>query len=244
MKYLAILVNKNIAETRTKAQAMIIAGQIFVDGKLVKKSGEIYNFFSKIKVKNLQPQWVSRGALKIIHAIKHFNINIEDLICLDIGASTGGFTDVLLSYKAKKIYAVDVGHNQLHEKLKTEKRVINIEKTNARYLDKSIINEPIDILVCDVSFISLKKILKPSLKLLKHTSGIVIALIKPQFEAKKNEIMKGGIITDQLIHQRVCDEISKWLKDECHLKILGIIQSPIKGTKGNIEFLIVAQKLF
>ena len=236
-----ILVEKNIAKTRAKAKAMIIAGQIFIDDQPVIKSGEIHHLDSIVTVKNLSPQWVSRGAVKLICAIKHFNIQIENLTCLDIGASTGGFTDALLSYKATKIFAVDVGSNQLHERLKREKKVINIEKTNARYLDKNIINEPIDLVVCDVSFISMKKVLEPSLNLLKKTAGTVIALIKPQFEANRNEIKRGGIVTDPAVHQRICNEIAKWFNEDCHLKVLGIIESPIKGPKGNIEFLIAAQ---
>jgi len=236
-----ILVEKNIAENLTKAKAMIMAGQIFVNYKLVKKSGEIHNYHSVVKVKDLNSRWVSRGSLKLIFALKKFNINIENSICLDIGASTGGFTDVLLYYKAKKIFAVDVGLNQLHERLKKEKKVINLEKINAKYLDKNIINEPIDLIVCDVSFISVKKVLKPSIKFLKKSAGILVALIKPQFEANKYEVKKGGIITDILVHQRICNEIAKWLNEDCQLKILGIIKSPIKGPKGNIEFLIAAQ---
>ena len=233
-----ILVEKNIAENQAKAQAMIMAGQVFVNYQLVKKSGEIHNLHSKVTVKNLNSKWVSRGALKLIFAINNFNIQIENSICLDIGASTGGFTDVLLNYKAKKIFAVDVGYNQLHERLKKEKKVINLEKKNAKYLDKNIINEPIDLVVCDVSFISLKKVLKPSLKFIKKPNGVVVALIKPQFEANRNEIQRGGIVTDPAVHQRICNEIAQWFNEDCHLKTLGIIESPIKGQKGNTEFLI------
>ena len=162
-----ILIEKKVVKTRAKAKAIIMAGQIFVNGNKVLKSGELHDLDSKVKVKDLNPQWVSRGSLKLLHAIKYFNIQIENLTCLDIGASTGGFTDVLLHYKALKIYAVDVGFNQLHERLKKEKKVVNIEKTNARYLDKNIINEPVDLIVCDVSFISMKKVLKPSFNFLK-----------------------------------------------------------------------------
>jgi len=235
-----ILVEKNIAENLTKAKAMIMAGQIFVNSQLVKKSGEIYRCDSKITVKRLTPRWVSRGALKLIHAIKYFNIQIENFTCLDIGASTGGFTDVLLNYKAAKIFAVDVGFNQLHERLKKEQKIINIEKKNAKYLNKKIINEPIDLIVCDVSFISIKEVLKPSLIFLKP-NGTVVALIKPQFEANRNEIIKGGIVTDTNVHKRICSEIIKWFNDDCYLKVLGVIESPITGPKGNIEFLIVAK---
>ena len=237
-----ILVEKKIVETRNKAQAMIMAGQIIANGQKVIKSGEIHNFDSEIKIINLRSKWVSRGGLKLSHVIKYFNIKIKDLICLDIGASTGGFTDVLLENEAKKIFAVDVGFNQLHEKIKENKKVVNIEKTNARYLNRNIINDCIDLIVCDASFISIKKVLKPSLNLLK-TNGNVIALIKPQFEVSKKEIKKGGVVKDSLIHQRICSEISSWFEDVCYLQVKGITASPIKGPKGNIEFFIFAEKI-
>ena len=236
-----LLVENQLAETRTKAQAMIMAGQVFVEDNIVKKSGETYLINSKIVVKNLNSQWVSRGAYKLEYAIKHFNIKIRNLTCLDIGASTGGFTEVLLDRNAKKIYAVDVGVNQLHEKLKKEKKIIDIPKTNARYLDQNIIKETIDLIVCDASFISLKKVLKSSLSFLNTSNGKVVALIKPQFEATKNEVKKGGVVRDPLVHERICNDIVKWFKDECKMNIVGLVQSPIKGPKGNIEFLILAE---
>ena len=237
-----ILVEKKIVETRNKAQAMIMAGQIIADGQKVIKSGELHNFDSDIKIINLSSKWVSRGGQKLSHAIEHFDIKIKDLNCLDIGASTGGFTDVLLNNAAKKIFAVDVGFNQLHEKIKENKKVINIEKTNARYLDRNIINEYIDLIVCDASFISIKKVLKTSLNFLKK-NGKVIALIKPQFEANKKEIKKGGVVKDSLVHQRICNEITLWFENVCYLQVKGITESPIKGPKGNTEFFIFAKKI-
>jgi len=234
-----LLVEKKLIETRTKAQAMIMAGQIFVDKKQINKSGELFNKNIKINIKNLQPDWVSRGAFKIMHALKTFNIEINNKTCLDIGASTGGFSQVLLKKGAKKIYAVDVGKNQLHEKLIKEKKIINIEKTNARYLTNVTIKEKIDIIVCDVSFISMKKAIEPSLKFLRN-NGKVIALIKPQFEAQKKEIKK-GIVSESNIHFRICEDYKNWFKDSCNLKVIGIVQSPIKGPKGNIEFLIYCE---
>ena len=236
-----LLVEKYHVESRTKAQAMIMAGQVFVVGKKVKKSGEIIESDSSISIVNLHPQWVSRGALKLIHAIEYFNLQVKNLICLDIGASTGGFTEVLLKNKAKKIYAVDVGTNQIHESLKKQEKIISLEKTNARYLNKKMIPDIIDLIVCDSSFISLKKVLKPSLAFLNKKNGTIIALIKPQFEANKCEIRKGGVVIDPSVHQRICKEIESWFVDECKMKVQGITESPIKGTKGNIEFLIVAQ---
>ena len=165
-----LLLDKKIAESRTKAQAMIMAGQIFVNGKKVFKSGEIYKIDDNIIANHLHSKWVSRGAFKLLHAIDYFKKDITDFICLDIGASTGGFTEVLLSKNVKKIYSVDVGTNQLHEKLINNNKVINISKTNARYLTKKIIPETVDIIVCDVSFISMKKVIEPSLKFLKKDS--------------------------------------------------------------------------
>jgi len=237
-----LLVDKNIAESRTKAQAMIMAGQISINGKKVLKSGETYEKDINIIATNLHPKWVSRGALKLCHAIKNFNIQTSNLVCLDLGASTGGFTEVLLSKKVKKIYAVDVGSNQLHEKLKKNPRIINIPKTNARYLNKYIINEIINIIVCDVSFISMKKVIQPSMQFLDEKNGSVIGLIKPQFESKKGEIQRGGVIIDPVIHKRICDEYREWFTFTCNMKVQGIIPSPIKGPKGNVEFFIYAKK--
>ena len=237
-----LLFEKKIAETRTKAQAMIMAGQIFINGKKVLKSGELHRIDVNIVCKSLHPQWVSRGALKLLHALNYFEIDVTDFICLDIGSSTGGFTEVLLSKKIKKIYSVDVGTNQLHEKLIKNSKVINLPKTNARYLTKKIIPDKIDIIVCDVSFISMKKVIEPSLLFLEQKSGIIVALIKPQFESEKKEIKKGGIITDKNIHTRICNDYKEWFASKCKMKVLGITPSPIKGPKGNIEFLICATR--
>ena len=237
-----LLIEKKIVETRTKAQAMIMAGQIFINGKKVIKSGELYNSSVNIVSNNLHPDWVSRGALKLLHAFDYFKIDATDFKCLDIGASTGGFTEVLLSKKVKKVYSVDVGTNQLHEKLIKNSKVINIPKTNARYLNKDIIPDLVDIIVCDVSFISMKKVIEPSLLFLEKKSGVIVALIKPQFESEKKEIKKGGIITDKNIHKRICDDYKEWFTSTCKMKVLGITPSPIKGPKGNIEFLICATR--
>ena len=237
-----LLVEKKIVESRTKAKAMIMAGQIFINDKKVLKSGELHNPDVIIVSKSLHPKWVSRGALKLLHAFKYFKIDVTDFKCLDIGASTGGFTEVLLSKKVQKVYSVDVGTNQLNEKLINNSKVVNIPKTNARYLTKDIIPDLVNIIVCDVSFISMKKVIKPSLIFLEKNSGVIIALIKPQFESKKQEIQKGGIITNHKIHERICDDYQKWFTSECKMKVLGITPSPIKGPKGNIEFLICAKR--
>ena len=234
-----ILFNRNLAESKSKAQAMIMAGQVFVEGIKINKSGFNIKQDSLIEIKNLGPEWVSRGAIKLIRALDAHNIQVRDKICIDLGSSTGGFTDVLIQRGAKKIYAVDVGTNQLHEKLKKNTKVISLEKTNARYLTKEIISELIEILVCDVSFISLKKVIVPNLNLLKNKSTI-IALIKPQFESKKNESKK-GVVRDNQIHERICNETKNWFESDCGCKVLSIIESPIKGPKGNVEFLITAK---
>ena len=236
-----LLVDKKISDSRTKAQAMIMAGQIFIGGKKVLKSGELYNSDVEIVSKNLHPKWVSRGALKLLHAFDNFKIDVTNFTCLDLGASTGGFTEVLLSKKVKKIYSVDVGTNQLHESLKKNSKVINIPKTNARYLSKEVIDEVINIIVCDVSFISMKKVIEPSLSFLSNKNGIILGLIKPQFESEKKEVKKGGIIKDYLIHERICNDYKEWFTNKCNMRVMDIIPSPIKGSKGNIEFIIYAK---
>jgi len=237
-----LLVEKKIAETRTKAQAMIKTGQIFINEKKILKSGEMLDQDVLILSKNLYPQWVSRGALKLLHGLDFFKIDVKDFKCLDIGASTGGFTEVLLYKKAIKIYSVDVGTNQLHEKLTNNSKILNISQTNARYLTKDVIPELVDIIVCDVSFISMKKVILPSLSFLKEKSGIILALIKPQFESEKKEVTKRGVINDSKIHARICNEYREWFFSKCKMNVLGITESPIKGSKGNCEFLICAKK--
>ena len=218
-----------------------MAGQVYVEGKVINKSGFATKFDSLIEIKNHKPEWVSRGALKLIKALDENNIKVDNKTCMDLGASTGGFTEVLVKRNAKKVFAVDVGTNQLHEKLKKMKEIVNIEKTNARYLTKDLITEFIELLVCDVSFISLKKVILPCLNFLKKNS-VIIVLIKPQFESKKNETKK-GVVKDSEIHLRICNEIKKWFENECNCKVLKIIESPITGPKGNKEFLLTARCL-
>lgn len=237
-----LLVSKKLVESRSKAQAMIMAGQVKVNGKQINKSGEIISVEANITIENLHPQWVSRGALKLLHALDYFKIDITDFICLDIGASTGGFSQVLLNQNVKKIYAVDVGKNQLHEKLRQEEKIINIPGTNARYLNYEIIKDEVDIIVCDVSFISMKKVILPSLKFLEKKRGIVIGLIKPQFESSRNELQKGGVILNPEIHKRICQDFREWFLSQCKMQVQEIIPSPIIGPKGNIEFLIYAKQ--
>ncbi len=231
-----LLVDKKLANSKNKAQSLIMAGQVLVNDKIITKSGNGFKEDSKIVIKKLHPEWVSRGALKLLKAIEHFDIKIKNKICLDIGSSTGGFTEVLLKNGAKKIFSVDVGTNQLHENLRKEKRIFSIENFNARYINEKIISEKIDLIVCDVSFISLKKVIYPSLKLLSKNSEI-IALIKPQFETKKINLHK-GVVKDDLIHQEICNDIKNWFVKICEVEVIGITKSPITGPKGNLEFLI------
>ena len=236
-----MLFDRKLAESKSKAQAMIMAGQVFVEGKVINKSGYNIKPDAKIKIKDIGPEWVSRGAYKLIKALDENNIKVDNKTCMDLGASTGGFTEVLVKRNAKKVFAVDVGTNQLHEKLKKMKEIVNIEKTNARYLTKDLITEFIELLVCDVSFISLKKVILPCLNFLKKNS-VIIVLIKPQFESKKNETKK-GVVKDSEVHLRICNEIQNWFENECNCEVLKIIESPITGPKGNKEFLLTARCL-
>tara|TARA_Y100001970_G_scaffold56927_1_gene72059 strand:+ start:32019 stop:32756 length:738 start_codon:yes stop_codon:yes gene_type:complete len=234
-----LIVDRKIINSRSKAQAMIMAGQVFVNKKKITKSGMSFENDVLIKISNLHPEWVSRGAMKLLEVFNKIEIDVNNKICLDIGSSTGGFSQVLLKNKAKKIFAVDVGKNQLHESLRKEKKIISIESCNARYLTKNIISDLVDILVCDVSFISLKKVILPNLKFLKNNS-FIIALIKPQFEVNK-KYLKKGIVKDDDVHIQICNEIKNWFILVCKLNVLKILESPIKGPKGNKEFFIVAK---
>ena len=237
-----ILLEKGIVESRNKAQALIMAGQIYSNNKLVKKSGEFFKDDAYIEVIKKNNNWVSRGALKIEPIILSQKVEVKDKICLDIGSSTGGFSEILLKYGAKKIYAVDVGYGQLHEKIRSNNKVISIERKNARYLTYKEIDQDIDLLVCDASFISLKKVISRPLEFLKK-NGKFIGLIKPQFEAKRKEVKRGGIIKDPLVRKRVCKEVKDWLTKEKKLKVLNIIECPIRYSKGNVEYFVIATSL-
>ena len=220
---------------------MLMAGIVFLDTKRLDKSGQQVPIGSNIEIKGKSHPWVSRGGLKLEKAILEFNLKCKSIIALDIGASTGGFTDVLLTKGANKVYAVDVGHGQLDWKLRQDKRVIVNEKTNARYLSSDIIKEPLDAVVCDASFISLKKIIPSGLSFLK-TDGWLAALIKPQFEVGKGLVGKGGVVRDPQLHQDVINDIEFWIKNEMNMNLLGVTESPILGPSGNREFVIVAIK--
>ena len=220
---------------------MLMAGMVFLETKRLDKPGQQVPIGSNIEIKGKKHPWVSRGGLKLEKAIIEFNLNCNSIIALDIGASTGGFTDVLLTKGAERVYAVDVGHGQLDWKLRQDSRVIVKEKTNARYLSNDIIKEPLDAIVCDASFISLKKILPAGLVFLKN-KGWLAALIKPQFEAGRELVGKGGVVRDAQVHQNIINDIECWIKDEVKMSLLGVTESPILGPSGNKEFVIVATK--
>ena len=236
------MVLKGFVKSREQANSILMTGNVFVDNKRVEKPGQQVSQNSKIEIKGKTYPWVSRGGVKLNKAILEFNLDCNSIIALDIGASTGGFTDVLLANGASKIYAVDVGYGQLDWKLRQDERVVVKEKTNARYLTDEIIKDPIDALVCDTSFISLKKVLPSGLAFLK-ARGWLVALIKPQFEVGKGLVGKGGVVRDPKLHETVVNDITKWMEFEIKMNVLGVVESPILGPSGNKEFLIVATKI-
>ena len=236
-----LLVALGLAESRAKAQALILAGKVFTDAKRVEKAGDLLTEGVPIEVRGQDHPWVSRGGLKLAHALTHFGLNPEGRICIDLGASTGGFTDVLLQHGAARVYAVDVGHGQLAWKLRQDPRVQVLEKTNARYLDASMIPEPIGALVCDASFIGLRTILPAPLTLCAP-GAFAVALIKPQFEAGPGQVGKGGVVRDPALHHSICAMITDWWAGLAGWHVLGITESPITGPEGNKEFLIAARR--
>jgi len=233
-------VSQGLAESRTRAQALIMAGAVFSGEKKLSKAGDMLAEDTTLEVRGKDHPWVSRGGIKLDHGLTQFGFDVTGAVALDVGSSTGGFTDVLLSRGAAKVYAVDVGTNQLAWKLRQDPRVIVHEQTNARALDSSIIPEPVDIIVCDASFISLAKVLEAPLRLVKPGAKLV-ALIKPQFEAGRGEVGKGGVVRDPAIHERVCTEAKGWVESQSW-SVLGVTPSPITGPEGNVEFLLGAVK--
>ena len=235
-----LLVARGLAESRTRAQALILAGNVFAGDRRVAKAGDMLPEAAELTVKGRDHPWVSRGGIKLDHGLSHFAIDVAGLTALDVGSSTGGFTDVLLHRGAAKVYAVDVGTNQLAWKLRSDARVIVHEQTNARDLSTAIIPELIDIVVCDASFISLAKVLNAALDLARPGAKLV-ALIKPQFEAGREEVGKGGVVRDPAVHQRVCADVEQWVRSK-GWRVLGVEPSPITGPEGNVEFLLAAEK--
>ncbi len=235
-----LLVERGLAESRTRAQALIMSGNVLVAGKPVDKAGHSVAQDVEIILKGRDHPWVSRGGLKLVHALEHFAIDPTGLTAMDVGSSTGGFTDVLLTNGAARVYAVDSGTNQLAWKLRQDERVIVHEQTSARILTSVHIPEPIDIIVCDASFISLAKVLERPLSFAAHGARLV-ALIKPQFEAGRADVGKGGVVRDPAIHERVCANVEAWLASLPGWTVLGMTTSPITGPEGNVEFLIAGQ---
>ncbi len=235
-----LLVDRGLAESRSKAQAYIMAGLVRIGEQKLEKPGQKIAVDTEIELKGKDHPWVSRGGLKLDHALSHFEIDVADMIALDVGSSTGGFTDVLLQRGARKVYAVDSGTNQLAWKLRQDERVIVHEQTSARILTSDHVPEPIDLIVCDASFISLAKVLERPMQFVADQAWLV-ALIKPQFEAERHEVGKGGVVRDEIVHRRVCMQVEQWLGSQ-GWNVKGIVTSPITGPKGNIEFLIAASK--
>ncbi len=234
------MVERGLVESRSKAQALIMARRVRVDGEYETKAGTRTDAESEIEVVELEHPWVGRGGMKLARAIEEFGIELTGLICADLGASTGGFTDVMLFHGARRVYAIDVGHGQLDVKLREDPRVVNMERFNVRYMEDSDLPEPVDFISIDVSFISLTMILPPSLTILKP-DGSLVALIKPQFEVGKRDVGKGGIVRDEEKRRQVVEAITGFAGSQ-GLEVAGVIESPVKGAEGNVEFLMFCRR--
>ena len=235
-----MLVERGLAESRTRAQALIMAGHVYSADRRIDKAGQMLPPDAPLDVKGRDHPWVSRGGIKLAHALDHFGLDVAGKVAMDVGSSTGGFTDVLLSRGAMRVYAVDSGTNQLAWKLRTDPRVIVHEQTSARILTAEHIPEPVDVIVCDASFIALAKVLDRPLTF-AAPDAVLAALIKPQFEAGKVEVGKGGVVRDPAVHARVCEDVADRLRGQ-DWQVDGITASPITGPEGNVEFLIVARR--
>lgn len=232
-----ILLKLNIVDSRNKANGIIMSGYVFIDDKKIEKSGKIIKANSILKIKKRETTWVSRGGIKLNDALQKFKINITNKVCLDIGCSTGGFTQVLLQKNAKQIFSVDVGYGQFDWNLRKSNKITLFERLNIKNLTKDHIPVLIDIVVCDVSFISVKKFFL-HVKNFLNKKFIIISLIKPQFESKRKDVGRGGVIKDSNVHEYVCEDIKKWFSENFIDVSLKIIESPILGQKGNKEFFI------
>jgi 23S rRNA (cytidine1920-2'-O)/16S rRNA (cytidine1409-2'-O)-methyltransferase len=233
-----LLVERGLFASRAKAREAIEAGLVLVDGVALTKPSDMVD--SKSKIEAQKPyRWVSRGGLKLEAGLTHFQIDAKERICLDVGSSTGGFTDVLLSRGAAQVFAVDVGQDQLHERLRRNKRVVSLEQTDARNLDETLIPDAPSLVVCDASFIGLETVLPAALARARPGAHL-IALIKPQFEVGKGRVGKGGVVRDPELHREVCERIVGWLNSLPGWAVLGVETSPITGPVGNVEFLVAA----
>jgi 23S rRNA (cytidine1920-2'-O)/16S rRNA (cytidine1409-2'-O)-methyltransferase len=235
-----LLVERGLFDSRAKAQGAIMAGLVFVKGQRADKPGAQVAHDAPVEVRGKEHPYVSRGGMKLARALEHFTIDPIGKTCLDVGASTGGFTDVLLRRGAAKVYAVDVGHGQLAWSLRNDPRVVVLERANARHITRAQVPDPIDLVVCDASFIGLATVLPASLALMAPGAHLV-ALIKPQFEVGPDKVGKGGIVRDSALHAAVCDRIAAWLGELPGWSVLGVIPSPIEGADGNREFLIAGR---
>lgn len=234
-----LLVDRGLVENRTRAQAVILAGQVFSGERRLDKAGVPVSPETAITLRGQPHPWVSRGGLKLEEGLSRFGYPVAGKTALDVGASTGGFSDVLLSHGVAKIYAVDVGYGQLAQKLRDDDRIVLLERTNARYLDREKVPDPIDVLVCDASFIGLQTVLGAALTLVAP-GAVLIALIKPQFEVGRDNVGKGGVVRDPALHDMVCMRTRQWLDALPGWTVDGIVPSPITGPNGNVEFLIGA----
>jgi 23S rRNA (cytidine1920-2'-O)/16S rRNA (cytidine1409-2'-O)-methyltransferase len=235
-----LLVDRGLAESRSKAAALILAGVVFSGEKRIGKPGDNLAVDRPLELRGQDHPWVSRGGLKLAHGLAHFGFPVEGRVAIDVGASTGGFTDVLLAHGAARVYAVDVGHGQLAWKLRQDPRVVVLERTNARHLTAAQVPEPVGAIVCDASFIGLEVVLPAALSL-AAPGAWVIALIKPQFEVGPARVGKGGVVRDPALHDEVCARIRDWLGRRSGWTVVGITESPITGPEGNREFLIGAR---
>lgn len=235
-----LLVERGLAESRSRAQALVLAGVVFSGETKLAKPGHTLSADAPLEVRGRDHPWVSRGGIKLAHAIEHFGLDPAGVTAMDIGSSTGGFTDVLLQKGAEHVFAVDSGTNQLAWKLRQDPRVTVLEQTSARILTPAEIDRPCSWVVCDASFIALSKVLEVPLKLAAPDCQLV-ALIKPQFEVGRGEVGKGGVVRDPALHARVCDEVRGWIEG-LGWQVQGIVESPITGPEGNVEFLIAARR--
>lgn len=233
-----LLVDRGLAESRTRAQALILAGLAFVGDRKIDKAGQQIAADADVSVKGRDHPWVSRGGIKLDHGLAHLGWDVTGAVAIDVGSSTGGFTDVLLTRGAARVYAVDSGTNQLAWKLRQDDRVVVHEQTSARILTAAHIPEPVDLIVCDASFIALAKVLPVPMSFARPGARLV-ALIKPQFEAERHEVGKKGVVRDAAVHERVCAEVRDWLDRE-GWDVADLVESPITGPEGNVEFLIAA----
>jgi len=235
-----LLSDRGLAQSRTRAQALILAGLVFSGERKIDKAGQLLADDAPLEVRGRDHPWVSRGGVKLAHGLDYFSWDVVDAVAIDVGSSTGGFSDVLLSRGAARVYAVDSGTNQLAWKLRQDPRVVVLEQTSARVLTAAHIPEHVDLIVCDASFIGLAKVLERPLSFAKP-DALLIGLIKPQFEAGRAEVRKGGVVRDPAVHERVCGEVADWIAG-AGWRVEGVVPSPITGPEGNVEFLIAAHR--